>query len=150
MKYHFYSDKEKVSRQFFIHAFKFIIYWHCQLPQRTDLENKKLVDHDRLIPTEYLNKWFKCDYIQVIASLKDSLPHSMTQLAASSYRNSLLLHTSITNLKRTGIYESITLSHIDKGKRMPDGSLCLLVSDGRHTSPQGQQVCSSQQRRLKH
>ena len=93
-------------------------------------KTKKLSDQDLLIPHEYLNKWFSVNCIKTISSLQDPLNDSMTELA-KYFRNVLLLHTSITNIKRTGILESITLDHVDKAKRMKDGGLCLVVADGK-------------------
>ena len=109
-----------------ISAYKSSVHKHCLM----EMETKRVEDFDRLLPMEHLNKWFAANYISAISTLKDQIPHTMTELA-SHHRNILLLNTSITNIKRTGIYESITLMHISKGKEMDDGSLCLLVTDGK-------------------
>ena len=102
------------------------VWKHCS----AELERKRVTDHEALLPVNHLISWFKVEKFKIVLEITE--PLNQTQFdAAITIRNQLLLHTSITNVKRTGILEAFTTTHLEKANINNDGSACVLIQEGK-------------------
>ena len=99
---------------------------------RDELQRKKIEDSERLIPIDFINTFFKQNYIEEI--LQNKIPTDISN--SEQTRNFILLHLAYTNCKRTGIFEALTLEHIKTAKTVTEGVI-ILIQDGKTFSQSG-------------
>lgn len=114
-------------------AWKKTVWRQCQ-PEN---HRKKISDHDRLLPIRDIKSFVKAKKFQDLLSIEVPLTPCEGEKAIW-LRNFMLLHTSLTNVKRTGILENLQTQHVTASKGYGDkNGRCILVDSGKTFSSCG-------------
>ena len=99
-----------------------------------EAEQKKVTDQKKLLSGEALKSWLDKKLFSEILKLEGNV--EIDDALAIKFRNNIILDIFIKNVKRTGILEALTLTHINNVNKTATG-YCVLVPEGKTFASSG-------------
>lgn len=101
---------------------------------REEEQLRKIRDHSKLIEMEDWEAYYSCKMSQLVIdqlSGKELSLEGLSQNDLSFWRNHLILHMQLLNVKRAGIFADLKVVHLDKAVKGKGGNITIMVDSSK-------------------